>query len=380
MFVFSCHVFEVTLIKELWWDYSNRKEEVDLIPSSVAIQKVASKAELKCYNTFHFSSFWRRWFDKIDESCLVYYAHQAKLCQQNSYWNAWWSFWLVFFLVAPAVILSKSITVVTVEVGSPALLPCITFGNPIPVTQWTNATNGSIMAVFRQANASFLIANTRLRDGGVYVCSTSNEWGSDSHNVTLVVQGEWIVLPEWQARRREKRQDLWLVTYLVMSAQVETFVNFNTCGIYVKLKVAVIVNYFRTHSSSSDMKLAVPTGVPEALIRVAYSRQDIFVLPQRLFWMTCVCVSVCLCVCACVHACVRLFLSWQQHPPFHFHRSFSVELSVRLQQASSHTPWHAGLKRFHWRQQTYISPARATETLLWLQLWLFSPACWWLPQ
>ena len=200
MFVFSGHVLEVTLIKELWWDYSNRKEEVDLIPSSVAIQKVASKAELKCYNTFHFSSFWRRWFDKIDESCLVYYAHQAKLCQQNSYWNAWWSFLgLFFFLVAPAVILSKSITVVTVEVGSPALLPCITFGNPIPVTQWTNATNGSIMAVFRQANASFLIANTRLRDGGVYVCSTSNEWGSDSHNVTLVVQGEWIVLPEWQA-------------------------------------------------------------------------------------------------------------------------------------------------------------------------------------
>ena len=70
-------------------------------------------------------------------------------------------------------------------------------GDPIPQSNSvTKVTHTSTSAVFRSV---YTISRAATTDSGTYTCTVTNPIGSDSHNMNVVVNGEFQVIVVTQA-------------------------------------------------------------------------------------------------------------------------------------------------------------------------------------
>uniref|UniRef100_I3JK66 Matrix remodeling associated 5 n=1 Tax=Oreochromis niloticus TaxID=8128 RepID=I3JK66_ORENI len=82
----------------------------------------------------------------------------------------------------------------TVKAETDAQLPCETEGDPKPFLSWTKALSGAnipqntrVQRYEVHQNGTLIIRNTQLTDGGQYLCTVQNQYGTDMMLVNLVV-------------------------------------------------------------------------------------------------------------------------------------------------------------------------------------------------
>ncbi|XP_040046181.2 matrix-remodeling-associated protein 5 [Gasterosteus aculeatus] len=82
----------------------------------------------------------------------------------------------------------------TVDAEADAQLPCRAEGEPMPFLSWTKVATGASIAQNTRVqrfevhpNGSLIIRNTQPLDGGQYLCTVQNQYGTDNMVVTLVV-------------------------------------------------------------------------------------------------------------------------------------------------------------------------------------------------
>uniref|UniRef100_A0A7N6FB41 Ig-like domain-containing protein n=1 Tax=Anabas testudineus TaxID=64144 RepID=A0A7N6FB41_ANATE len=82
----------------------------------------------------------------------------------------------------------------TVKAETDAQLPCEAEGQPMPFLSWTILASGASIAqntrVHRfevHQNGTLIIRNTQPMDGGLYLCTVQNQFGTDKMEVNLVV-------------------------------------------------------------------------------------------------------------------------------------------------------------------------------------------------
>ncbi|KAF0045677.1 hypothetical protein F2P81_002206 [Scophthalmus maximus] len=82
----------------------------------------------------------------------------------------------------------------TVKAETDAQLPCEAEGEPKPFLSWTNVASGASIAQNTRVqrfevhpNGTLIIRNTQRMDGGQYLCTVQNQYGTDKMVVNLVV-------------------------------------------------------------------------------------------------------------------------------------------------------------------------------------------------
>ncbi|KAM8905630.1 matrix-remodeling-associated protein 5 [Spinachia spinachia] len=82
----------------------------------------------------------------------------------------------------------------TVDAEADAQLPCRAEGEPMPFLSWTKVASGASIAQNTRvrrfevdSNGTLIIRTTQPLDGGQYLCSVQNQYGTDNLVVTLVV-------------------------------------------------------------------------------------------------------------------------------------------------------------------------------------------------
>lgn len=82
----------------------------------------------------------------------------------------------------------------TVEAETDAQLPCGAEGEPMPFLSWTKVASGASIAQNTRIqrfevhpNGTLIIRNTQPTDGGQYLCTVQNQYGTDKMVVNLVV-------------------------------------------------------------------------------------------------------------------------------------------------------------------------------------------------
>ncbi|XP_068446823.1 matrix-remodeling-associated protein 5 [Clinocottus analis] len=82
----------------------------------------------------------------------------------------------------------------TVDAGTDAELPCGAEGEPMPFLSWTKVASGASIAQNTRVqrfevhpNGTLIIRNTHPLDGGQYLCTVQNQYGTDKLVVNLVV-------------------------------------------------------------------------------------------------------------------------------------------------------------------------------------------------
>ncbi|XP_054556708.1 immunoglobulin superfamily member 10 [Talpa occidentalis] len=82
----------------------------------------------------------------------------------------------------------------TVAASSDAFLPCEAAGNPLPTIHWTRVSSGLALSREKQnsrfqvlPNGTLSIQRVDIQDRGQYLCSASNQFGTDHLHVTLSV-------------------------------------------------------------------------------------------------------------------------------------------------------------------------------------------------
>ncbi|XP_012709200.2 matrix-remodeling-associated protein 5 isoform X1 [Fundulus heteroclitus] len=83
---------------------------------------------------------------------------------------------------------------ITVKAETDAKLPCETEGQPTPFLSWTKVSNGASIARNMKVqrfevdqNGTLMIRNSQLTDGGQYLCTVQNQYGTDKMMANLVV-------------------------------------------------------------------------------------------------------------------------------------------------------------------------------------------------
>ncbi|KAM9333917.1 matrix-remodeling-associated protein 5 [Symphorus nematophorus] len=82
----------------------------------------------------------------------------------------------------------------TVKAETDAQLPCAAEGEPMPFLSWTKVASGASIAQNTRVqrfevhpNGTLIIRNTQPMDGGQYLCTVQNQYGTDKMVVNLVV-------------------------------------------------------------------------------------------------------------------------------------------------------------------------------------------------
>uniref|UniRef100_UPI0037E8D63E matrix-remodeling-associated protein 5 n=1 Tax=Semicossyphus pulcher TaxID=241346 RepID=UPI0037E8D63E len=82
----------------------------------------------------------------------------------------------------------------TVKAETDAQLPCEAEGEPMPFLSWTKVASGASIAQNTRVqrfevrqNGTLIIRNTQPQDGGQYLCTVQNQYGTDNMVVNLVV-------------------------------------------------------------------------------------------------------------------------------------------------------------------------------------------------
>ncbi|KAG8511466.1 Immunoglobulin superfamily member 10, partial [Galemys pyrenaicus] len=82
----------------------------------------------------------------------------------------------------------------TIPASSDAFLPCEAVGNPLPTIHWTRVSSGLALSKEKQnsrfqvlPNGTLSIRRVDIQDRGQYLCSASNQFGTDHLYVTLSV-------------------------------------------------------------------------------------------------------------------------------------------------------------------------------------------------
>ncbi|XP_073318840.1 matrix-remodeling-associated protein 5 [Pagrus major] len=92
----------------------------------------------------------------------------------------------------------------TVKAETDAQLPCEAEGEPMPFLSWTKVASGASIAQNTRAqrfevhpNGTLFIRNTQPMDGGQYLCTVQNQYGTDKMVINLVVlsQHPRVLLP-----------------------------------------------------------------------------------------------------------------------------------------------------------------------------------------
>ncbi|XP_037618107.1 immunoglobulin superfamily member 10 [Sebastes umbrosus] len=91
-------------------------------------------------------------------------------------------------------ITKSNVQTVTVEAETDAQLPCGAEGEPKPFLSWTKVASGASIAQNTRVqrfevhpNGTLIIRNTQPMDGGQYLCTVQNQYGTDKMAANLVV-------------------------------------------------------------------------------------------------------------------------------------------------------------------------------------------------
>ena len=96
----------------------------------------------------------------------------------------------------------------TVNEGINITVTCESIGIPLPTITWSRDNRNLNNRVFvsdsvtglvengnvTRVSVNLTIASTSREDTGVYICSASNYVGSDSNNVSIIVQCKFLLL------------------------------------------------------------------------------------------------------------------------------------------------------------------------------------------
>ena len=109
---------------------------------------------------------------------------------------------LTNFIHTAAPVITTTLSTVNSIIGSPLTLSCTSQGSPPDTFTWmkdgtpapltptlTTVTHDTITAEFR---SNYTINNVTASDNGTYTCTVTNPIGSDSHSITVTVNGKHL--------------------------------------------------------------------------------------------------------------------------------------------------------------------------------------------